>query len=168
MFALSGDTRLLVLKLSEGDGVTDTSKTISRRQALAGIAAVGAAVAASRPVEAQAWGRVFIFNTASEKVELKLNRRALPAIVGTEREDYYIPDVISIDRTALLPDLVLGEFANRNTLHVQFSDRQVVYDIQIDPAKYDLKHDLQLYVHRDGLVILHDGVEMTGGVTQIS
>lgn len=148
--------------------MTDSIKTISRRQALAGIASVGAAVAASRPVEAQTWGRVFIFNTASEKVELKLNRRALPAIVGTAREDYYIPDVISIDRTALLSDLVLGEFANRNTLHVQFSDHQVVYDIQIDPAKYDLKHDLQLYVHRDGLVILHDGVEMAGGVTRIS
>lgn len=148
--------------------MTDSSKTISRRQALAGIASVGAAVAASRPVEAQAWGRVFIFNTASEKVELKLNRRALPAIVGTEREDYYIPDVISIDRTALLPDLVLGEFANRNKLHVQYSDHEVVYDIQIDPAKYNLKHDLQLYVHRDGLVMLHDGVDITNGVTRIS
>jgi hypothetical protein len=153
--------------------VTDSNNSISRRQALAGIASVGVAVAASRPVpsrpvEAQAWGRVFIFNTASEKVELRMNRQALPAIVGTAREDYYIPDVISVDRTALLPDLVVGEFANQNKLHVQYPNDQVVYDIKIDPAKYNLKHDLQLYVHRDGLVMLHDGVDITNGVTRNS
>ncbi|NKB58812.1 MAG: hypothetical protein GKS00_20980 [Alphaproteobacteria bacterium] len=148
--------------------MTDSNNSISRRQALAGMVAVGAAAAASRPVEAQVWGRVFIFNTAPEVVQLELNRRALPAIVGTEREDYYIPDVISIDRTALLPDLVVGEFAARNRLQVQYPDGAVTYQIDVDASKYELKRDLLLYVHRDGLIMLHDGTNISENVQKIS
>ncbi len=148
--------------------MTEQRTKISRRQAITGIASVSAVAAVAPRAKAQSWGRVFIFNTALDKVELKLNRRALPAIVGTEREAYYIPDVISVDRTSLLPDLVVGEFAKRNKLQVRYADQEVVYDIAIDASKYHLERDLQIYVHRDGLVMLHDGVDISENIQKIS
>jgi hypothetical protein len=148
--------------------MADHKIRISRRQAIAGIASVSAVAAVPRRAKARSWGRVFVFNTALEKVELKLNRRALPAIVGTEREAYYIPDVISVDRTSLLPDLVVGEFAKRNKLHVRYPDREALYEIEIDASKYQLERDLQLYVHRDGLVLLQDGIDISENIRKIS
>jgi hypothetical protein len=148
--------------------MADHKTPISRRQALGGIVSAGALAASHRRVEAQTWGRVFIFNTAPEKVQLKLNRRALPAIIGTEREAYYIPDVISVDRTQLVADLVVGEFADRNKLHVRYSGNEATYAVAIDPAKIRLDRDLQLYVHRDGLIMLHDGVDISHNVRKIS
>jgi hypothetical protein len=147
--------------------MADHKSPISRRQALAGMVSAGALAAARGPARAQTWGRVFIFNTAPEKVELKLNRRALPAIIGTEREAYYIPDVISVDRTALIPELVIGEFADKNTLHVRYPDGEATYRIDIDRTKYRLDRDLQLYVHRGGLVMLHDGVDISENVSKL-
>ncbi len=148
--------------------MSEHNMRISRRQAITGIASIGVTAAAThRRAKAQTWGRVFIFNTALEVVELKLNRRALPAIVGTERDAYYIPDVISVDRTSLLPTLVVGEFAQRNKLHVRYPDREVAYDIEIDPSRFKLERDLQLYVHRDGLVLLHDGVDISENIRKI-
>jgi len=148
--------------------MANQESTITRRAALGGLFSAGALAASRRPVEAQAWGRVYIFNTAAEKIELKLNRRALPAIVGTEREDYYIPDVIYVDRTALISDLVVGEFSDSNTLHVHYSDKEAVYEIGIDPAQHKLDRDIQLYIHREGLTMLRDGVEITQNVRKIS
>ncbi len=145
--------------------MTDQKSTITRRAALGGMFSAGALAAARRPVEAQAWGR---FNTASEKVELKLNRRALPAIVGTEREAYYIPDVIFVDRTSLISDLVVGEFTEANKLHVRYSGKETVYNIDIDPAEHRLDRDLQLYIHRDGLTMLRDGEDISQSVRKIS
>ena len=92
----------------------------------------------------------------------------MPAIIGTEREAYYIPDVISVDRTSLLPDLVVGEFAVENTLHVRYPDGDSTYAIDIDPAKHRLERDLQLYVHREGLVMLQDGIDISENVRKIS
>jgi len=145
----------------------DRSTLISRRQALGGLLSVGALAASRRPAQAQNWGRVFIFNTAPEKVELQLNRRALPAIIGAEREAYYIPDVISVDRTALIPELVVGEFCDRNTLHVRYPDGERTYRIDIDSKQYRLDRDLQLYVHRNGIVMLHDGVDISKHVSKV-
>lgn len=144
---------------------------ISRRQALGALGAVvsaGAVASLARPAKAQQWGRIFVFNMASDKVELELNRRALPAIVGTAREDYYIPDVISIDRSALPENLVVGEFAARNKLIVRYSGHAVSYEIDVDSTKYQLDQDLQLYVHRDGLFLLHAGVDISEGVRKLS
>ena len=148
--------------------MANQKSTITRRAALTGLFSAGALAATRRPAEAQTWGRVYIFNTAPEKVELKLNRRALPAIVGTEREDYYIPDVIYVDRTALISELVIGEFTDSNTLHVHYSDKEAVYEIDIDPAQHKLDRDIQLYIHREGLTMLRDGVEITQNVRKIS
>ncbi len=147
------------------------SGPISRRQALGALGAAvsaGAVASVARPAKAQQWGRVFVFNMASDKVELELNRRALPAIVGTAREDYYIPDVISVDRSTLPGNLVVGEFAARNKLIVRYAGDAVVYEISVDAAKYELGQDLQLYVHRDGLVLLHKGADVSDGVRKIS
>ena len=148
--------------------MTDQKSTITRRAALGGMFSAGALAAARRPVEAQTWGRVYIFNTASEKVELKLNRRALPAIVGTEREAYYIPDVIFVDRTSLISDLVVGEFTDANKLLVRYSGKETVYKIDIDPAEHKLDRDLQIYIHRDGLTMLRDGEDISQSVRKIS
>ncbi len=148
--------------------MADQESTITRRAALGGLFSAAALAATHRPIAAQNWGRVYIFNTAPEKVELKLNRRALPAIIGTKREDYYIPDVISVDRTALLRELVVGEFTDSNDLHVRFAGVEAVYEIEIDPAKYRLDRDLQLYVHRDGLTMLQDGADISENVRKIA
>lgn len=148
--------------------MADHTTPITRRAALGGLVFAGAMAAAKRPVEAQSWGRVYIFNTASEKVELNLNRRALPAIIGTEREAYYIPDVIYVDRTALIPDLVVGEFSKSNKLHVRFAKHEAIYEVDIDPAKHKLDRDLQIYVRRDGLTMLRDGVDISESVRKIS
>lgn len=145
----------------------DHAKPISRRQALGGLLSAGALAASRRPAQAQNWGRVFIFNTAPEKVELQLNRRALPAIVGAEREAYYIPDVISVDRTALIPELVVGEFCERNTLRVRYPGDEQTYRIDIDTKQFRLDRDLQLYVHRAGIVMLHDGVDISQHVSRV-
>ncbi len=87
--------------------MADHRAPITRRAALGGMVFAGALAAAKQPVYAQKWGRVYILNTAPEKVGLNLNRRALPAIIGTEREAYYIPDAIYVDRTSLIRDLVV-------------------------------------------------------------
>ena len=148
--------------------MADHKTPITRRAALGGMVFAGAFAAAKRPVRAQKWGRVYIFNTAPEKVELNLNRRALLAIIGTEREAYYIPDVIYVDRTSLIRDLVVGEFADANKLHVRFSSHEAVYEIDIDPAKHKLDRDLQLYVHRDVLTLLREGVDISESVRKVA
>ncbi len=142
---------------------------ISRRQALGGIVFVG--VLTSKPGPAQAagnWGRVFIFNTAPKPVALELNNAKLLAIVGTQRDDFYIPDVIAVDRSVTPPALVTGEFAAKNSLGVRYPGRVASYEIAIDPNKFPVNLDLQLYVHRDGVVLLHNGEAVTQSIRKIS
>ena len=148
--------------------MADHRAPITRRAALCGMVFAGALAAAKQPVNAQKWGRVYIFNTATEKVELNLNRRALPAIIGTEREAYYIPDVIYVDRTSLIRDLVVGEFADANKLQVRFASHEATYEIDIDPAKHKLDRGLQLYVLRDGLTLLREGVDISDSVRKVA
>ena len=148
---------------------------ISRRQALGGIVAAGAIASMRGPAQAQSnhaqsnqgWGRVFVFNTASEPVDLELNRGKLPAIVGTQRGDYYIPDVIVVDRSTMPSSLVTGEFAAKNSLGVRYPGGLAIYEIVIDPEKFQIGLDLQLYVHRDGVVLLHNGEAVTKSVRKI-
>ncbi len=144
---------------------------ISRRQALGGIVSAGAIASMRVPAQAQAshrWGRVFIFNTASEPVALELNGVDLPAIVGTQRDDYYIPDVIVVDRSAAPPAIVGGEFAAKNRLGVRFPGSAVRYNIEIDPKDFGIGLDLQLYIHRDGVVMLQNGEAVIQSVHKIS
>lgn len=145
-------------------------KGISRRQALGGIVAAGAIASMRGPAQAQSkqgWGRVFVFNTASEPVDLELNRGKLPAIVGTQRDDYYIPDVIVVDRSTMPSSLVTGEFAAKNSLGVRYPGGFAIYEIMIDPEKFQIGLDLQLYVHRDGVVLLYNGEAVTKSVRKI-
>ena len=142
---------------------------LTRRRALGGLDALGAAASAARPAKSgQSWGRVFIFNTAPEPVTLELNRQKLPEIVGTARDDYYIPDVIAVDRSSAPEPLVTGEFAMKNSFSVTFPDLKAHYEIDIDPQRYRFDRDIQLYVHRDGVIVLQNGKEMPGSVRRIS
>jgi hypothetical protein len=142
---------------------------LTRRQAITGLVAAGAAVSAAKPLRSEtSWGRVFIFNTAPEPLSLELNRQKLPEIIGTARDDYYIPDVIAIDRSATPDALVRGEFAQRNRVAVNYKGHSAVYEIEIDPARYRFDQDIQLYVHRDGVVVLQNGQAMPGSVRQLS
>ena len=51
---------------------------LTRRQAITGLVAAGAAVSATKPLRSEtSWGRVFIFNTAPEPLSLELNRQKL-------------------------------------------------------------------------------------------
>ncbi len=142
---------------------------LTRRQAIGGLVAAGAAVSAIKPSRSEgSWGRVFIFNTAPEPVSLELNKQKLLEIVGTARDDYYIPDVIAIDRSATPDSLVMGEFAQRNRVAVNYQGHSALYDIEIDPTRYRFDRDIQLYVHRDGVVILQNGQAMPGSVHKVS
>jgi hypothetical protein len=142
---------------------------LTRREAIGGLFAAGAAASVSRPVKSeQAWGRVFIFNTAPEPVSVELNRQKLPEIVGTARDDYYIPDVIAVDRSSAPEPLVMGEFAGKNRVSVTYPGMKAEYAIEIDPSRYRFDRDIQCYIHRDGVVLLQNGMEMPGSVRRIS
>jgi hypothetical protein len=144
-------------------------KGLTRREAIGGLFAVGATASLARPVRGeQAWGRVFIFNTAPEPVSLELNKLKLPDIVGTARDDYYIPDVIAVDRSSVPQPLVTGEFAGKNHFAVSYPDLKAQYEIIIDPDRYRFDQDMQMYVHRDGVILLRNGLDMPGSVRRIS
>jgi hypothetical protein len=98
-------------------------------------------------------GRVFIYNTTNQRIQLQLNEESLPSIDPASGQPY-APKFTTADRVdaTSTPD---NQFAqNDNTLRVKFPGKQRTYGpINIDPESYPIDVNLVLYIFSKYIVL---------------
>jgi hypothetical protein len=98
--------------------------------------------------EDYARGKVYIYNTTNQRVQLQLNEESLPSIdPAGGRDGHFAPKFTTADRddATATPD---NRFAQtNNTLRVKIPGKQRTYGpINIDPETYPTDVDLVLYI----------------------
>jgi len=96
-------------------------------------------------------GSVYIFNTYTESLELKLNKIDIPTIAAAPEGDY-APPHISLERSAATSGSATPIFFSKaNLLQVKhpYHRRPVMHMILLSPTKYPIEDDIYLYVSPD-------------------
>jgi hypothetical protein len=98
--------------------------------------------------EEYARGKVYIYNTTNQRVQLQLNEESLPSIEAAgNKGGNYAPKFTTADRddATSTPD---NRFAQQNnTLRIKIPGKQRTYGpINIDPETYPTDIDLVLYI----------------------
>ena len=106
-------------------------------------------------MSAIATGRVFIYNTTNQRVQLQLNEEALPSIDPAVRQDGNYPPKFTIaerDEATSTPD---NRFAQTdNVLRVRIPGKQRTYGpIDIDPENYPTDINLVLYIFSKYIIL---------------
>jgi hypothetical protein len=105
-------------------------------------------------VESSANGKVFLYNTTNQRIQLQLNEESLDSIDATGRDQSYTPKFTTADRddATSTPD---NRFAQQdNTLIVKLPGKQRTYGpINIDPETYPTDVNLVLYIFSNYIVL---------------
>ena len=104
--------------------------------------------------ESYAHGRVFLYNTTNQRIQLQLNEESLDSIDAAGGGQPYITKFTTADRddATSTPD---NRFAQKdNYLRVKFPGKQRTYGpIDIDPETYPTDIDLVLYIFGKYIVL---------------
>ena len=104
-------------------------------------------------VESSANGKVFLYNTTNQRIQLQLNEESLPSIDPASGQPY-APKFTTADRVdaTSTPD---NQFAqNDNTLRVKLPGKQRTYGpININPEAYPTDVNLVLYIFSKYIVL---------------
>src|SRR3954452_24305982 len=106
-------------------------------------------------VESSANGKVFLYNTTNQRIQLQLNEESLDSIdaAGGDHQPY-TPNFTTADRddATSTPDNRVAQ--QDNTLIVKLSDKQRSYGpINIDPETYPTDVNLVLYIFSKYIVL---------------
>jgi hypothetical protein len=104
-------------------------------------------------VESSANGKVFLYNTTNQRIQLQLNEESLDSIDAAGVDQPYTPKFTTADRVdaTSTPD---NQFAQKdNFLRVRFPGKQRTYGpINIDPETYPTDVNLVLYIFSNYIV----------------
>jgi hypothetical protein len=99
-------------------------------------------------------GRVFIYNTTNQRIQLQLNEESLDSIDAAGGGQPYTPKFTTADRVDVTstPD---NQFAQKdNFLRVKVPSKQRTYGpINIDPETYPTDVNLVLYIFSNYIVL---------------
>ena len=105
-------------------------------------------------VEGYAHGRVFLYNTTNQRIQLQLNEESLNSIDAASSGQPYTPKYTTAERddATSTPD---NRFAQKdNYLRVKFPGKQRTYGpIDIDPENYPSDINLVLYIFSKYIVL---------------
>jgi hypothetical protein len=105
-------------------------------------------------VESSANGKVFLYNTTNQRIQLQLNEESLDSIDATGGGQSYTPNFTTADRVDVTstPD---NQFAQKdNFLRVKLPGKQRTYGpINIDPEAYPTDVNLVLYIFSKYIVL---------------
>jgi hypothetical protein len=104
--------------------------------------------------ESNARGRVYLYNTTNQRIQLQLNEESLDPIDAVSSGQPYTPKYTTADRddATSTPD---NRFAQKdNYLRVKFPGKQRTYGpIDIDPESYPTDINLVLYIFSKYIVL---------------
>jgi hypothetical protein len=104
--------------------------------------------------ESYAHGRVFLYNTTNQRIQLQLNEESLDSIDAAGAGQPYTPKYTTADRddATSTPD---NRFAQKdNYLRIKFPGKQRTYGpIDIDPESYPTDINLVLYIFSKYIVL---------------